>query len=107
LTLTPSANEQHKPLSLASLSNHCLSGELANSLLSRAGDWFEKNTAMHNVEIAKPQYRAIPDLRYFSLTLELDLAAVSSRDSEQTRPLNGTAYFRRQPLFCANRSLDP
>jgi hypothetical protein len=36
LTLTPSANEQHNPFPLASLSNHCLSGEFVNCPLSRA-----------------------------------------------------------------------
>jgi hypothetical protein len=61
--LTPSANEQHKPLPLASLSNHSLSGELANPPLSRAGEWLGESMIVHNAQIAKLGYRAISALR--------------------------------------------
>jgi hypothetical protein len=52
-TLTPSANEQHKPFPLARRSNHGLSGELANRPSSRASNWFGASIIKQNAKTGR------------------------------------------------------
>jgi hypothetical protein len=51
-TVTPSANEQQRPLPLARRSNHGLSGELANRPSSRANSWPDASVVRQNAESA-------------------------------------------------------